>query len=290
MYEFSRGKYDILLCTTIIESGLDLPNVNTILIDDANRLGLAQLYQLRGRVGRGAVRAYAYLLHNRNRITETAQQRLEAIFQATELGSGFQIALRDLEIRGAGNVLGSEQSGHIAAIGFQLYSRLMGEAVAALKRGMGIDDETTQSRIITVQIDIPLSASIPETYLSDIETRLAIYERITHLKTNDEITELQEELQDRYGPPPPLVKQLLTIVLLKILAYNANIQKISTSAKMIHIHSHTGITTKQKQLINSLNFDGVLVGPEQIRIDRIEAGDEWLQLLENILRKINTQN
>ena len=289
MYEFSRGKYDILLCTTIIESGLDLPNVNTILIDDANKFGLAQLYQLRGRVGRGAVRAYAYLLHDRTRITEIAQQRLEAIFQATELGSGFQIALRDLEIRGAGNVLGSEQSGHIAAIGFQLYSRLMGEAVAALKRGIGIDDENTQSRKLTVQIDIPLSASIPETYLSDIETRLAIYERITHLKTSEEITELQEELQDRYGPPPPLVKQLLTIVLLKILAYNANIQKISTSARMIHIHSHTGITTKQKQLINSFNFDGVLVGPEQIRIDRIEAGDEWLQLLENVLRKINTQ-
>ena len=164
----------------------------------------------------------------------------------------------------------------------------MGEAVAALKRGIGIDDENTQSRKLTVQIDIPLSASIPETYLSDIETRLAIYERITHLKTSEEITELQEELQDRYGPPPPLVKQLLTIVRLKILAYNANIQKISTSARMIHIHSHTGITTKQKQLINSFNFDGVLVGPEQIRIDRIEAGDEWLQLLENILRKINT--
>ena len=288
MYEFSRGTYDILLCTTIIESGLDLPNVNTILIDKANRFGLAQLYQLRGRVGRGSVRAYAHLLHDKTQnITEPAQQRLEAIFQATELGSGFQIALRDLEIRGAGNVLGSEQSGHIAAIGFQLYSRLMGEAVAALKRGLGINDETTQDQTISVQIDVPLSASIPETYLEDTETRLAIYERITHLKTTEEILELQEELNDRYGPPPPLVQQLLTVVRLKILAHNAKMQRVSTSARMLHIHSYNGLTTGQKQLVNSLNLKCIFVGPEQIRIDRIEAGSDWLQILEQVLRELD---
>ena len=163
----------------------------------------------------------------------------------------------------------------------------MGEAVAALKRGLGINDETTQDHTISVQIDIPLSASIPETYLADTETRLAIYERITHLKTTGEILELQEELKDRYGPPPPLVQQLLTVVRLKILAHNAKMQKVSTSARMLHIHSYSGITTGQKQLINSLNLKCVFVGPEQIRIDRIEAGSDWLQFLEQVLRKLD---
>ncbi|MBK9546283.1 MAG: hypothetical protein IPO51_10660 [Dehalococcoidia bacterium] len=124
MMEFGAGEHDILVCTTIIESGLDIPNANTIIINDANTLGLAQLYQLRGRVGRSANRAYAYLLYDKDRtMSETAQKRLEAIFEATELGAGFQIALRDLEIRGAGNVLGTEQSGHIAAVGFDMYSK-----------------------------------------------------------------------------------------------------------------------------------------------------------------------
>ena len=139
MLDFARGAIDVLVCTTIIESGLDIPNVNTIIINQADRLGLAQLYQLRGRVGRGASRAYAYLFYDRHRsLTEPAQKRLQAIFEATELGAGFQIALRDLEIRGAGNLLGAEQSGHIGAVGFDLYTRLLADAVEetkALQRG-----------------------------------------------------------------------------------------------------------------------------------------------------------
>ena len=134
MLDFAHGEIDVLVCTTIIESGLDIPNANTIIINQADRLGLAQLYQLRGRVGRGAVRAYAYLLYDRAAPSrETAQQRLQAIFEATELGAGFQIAMRDLEIRGAGNLLGAEQSGHMAAVGFDLYVRLLAEAVERLK-------------------------------------------------------------------------------------------------------------------------------------------------------------
>src|SRR4029079_8422160 len=131
---FSHGEMDVLVCTTIIESGLDIPNANTIIINQANRLGLAQLYQLRGRVGRGAVRAYAYLLYDKaSALSEVAQHRLQAVFEATELGAGYQIAMRDLEIRGAGNLLGAEQSGHIAAIGFDLYVRLLAEAVERVK-------------------------------------------------------------------------------------------------------------------------------------------------------------
>ena len=180
MLDFVRGGIDVLVCTTIIESGLDIPNVNTIIINQADRLGLAQLYQLRGRVGRGAFRAYAYVLYDRGRVlTEPAQKRLQTIFEATELGAGFQIALKDLEIRGAGNLLGAEQSGQIGAVGFDLYVRLLAEAVErlkALQRGEKPPLPATARPAVT--LDLPLTAHIPHSYVPDLNLRLALYQRL----------------------------------------------------------------------------------------------------------------
>src|SRR5207245_5759382 len=173
MREFVRGKTHALVCTTIIESGLDIPNVNTIIINQADKLGLGQLYQLRGRVGRGAHRAYAYLFYDRQaRLTETARQRLQTIFEATELGAGFQIALRDLEIRGAGNLLGAEQSGFMAAVGFDLYVRLLSGAVERMRALLAGETPPDEEGSPEVTIDLPLSAHLPPSYVADLNVRL----------------------------------------------------------------------------------------------------------------------
>ena len=286
MVEFGAGEYDVLLCTTIIESGLDLPNVNTIIINNANQFGLAQLYQLRGRVGRSANRAFAYFLYDRNRaISETAQKRLAAIFEAAELGSGFQIALRDLEIRGAGNLLGAEQSGHIAAVGFDLFSKLVGEAVESLRGGLEGGDGGP-SLPPAPRVDLPVSASIPERYVADMETRLAIYERVAQLESPRGVAEMEEELRDRFGEPPPLVQNLLGVALLKAVGRQAGVERISTSPESFHLRLRGGTTHQHQQAVAGLGVPGVRVGPEQVRIPREQAGTEWMPLLVRMLRAL----
>jgi len=286
MMEFSAGDYDVLVCTTIIESGLDIPNVNTIIIDQANQLGLAQLYQLRGRVGRGANRAFAYLLYNRDRaIGETAQRRLEAIFEATELGAGFQIALRDLEIRGAGNVLGTEQSGHIAAVGFELYSKLVGEVVTTLKAALHPEEQSGPPPLRPVpSVDLPLSAHIPDSYVAEIHTRLALYERIANIETVGQVAEMQAELRDRFGAVPLAVDNLLYVQLLKSVARHANVESIKTDELIFHLRVRNGVTPEQRKRVEALGLPGLLVGPNQIRVDRVTHGQDWIPLLVRILR------
>ena len=222
----------MLVCTTIIESGLDIPNANTILINRSDRLGLAQMYQLRGRVGRGANRAYAYFLHDRNtRVSETAYKRLQAILEASELGAGFTIAMRDLEIRGAGELLGTRQHGHIAAIGFDLYCRLLAQAVDELK------DESP--RVLTVgerrytlplernvTIMLPLDASLPAGYVADETLRLQLYRRLAEMTTLDEIEAIRAELLDRFGPLPVLAQNLLYQLQLKAMALEARVEAV----------------------------------------------------------------
>ena len=219
MLNFVDGRSAVLVCTTIIESGLDIPNVNTIIIHRADKLGLAQLYQLRGRVGRNASLAYAYLLYDRQaRLTETAQRRLQTIFEATELGAGFQIALRDLEIRGAGNLLGAEQSGHMAAVGFELYCHLLSQAVERL-RALKAGEAPPPPRAETeVNIDLPLSAHLPESYVPDLNLRLALYQRMAQMESVAQVDELAQELTDRFQEPPPLARNLLYVVRLRVLA------------------------------------------------------------------------
>ena len=201
MIAFAAGRADVLVCTTIIESGLDIPNANTIIIDRADTLGLAQLYQLRGRVGRSSRRAYAYLLYRRReRLSDEARKRLQAIFNASELGAGFQIALSDLEIRGAGNILGGEQSGHMAAVGFDLYSRLLAEAVEERKAGR--EHRAPIVEVPQAVVDLPLEAHLPDDYVPDEAQKLELYRRLARARTAGDLAAFRQEVIDRFGPMP----------------------------------------------------------------------------------------
>ena len=227
MVDFIRGEVDVLVCTTIIQSGLDIPNANTLIIDRADRFGLSQLYQLRGRVGRAAQRAYTYLLIPRGRrITEAAGKRLKAILEASELGAGFRVAMRDLEIRGTGNILGPEQSGHVHAVGFELYSQLLNEAVAEIK-GDKDHIRPVDGRARDIRVNLPLSARIPESYISHLPTRLSIYQRLTRVQGRDEVEDIGQELRDRFGPLPQDVTNLLYLVDLKLLARDSGVGSIA---------------------------------------------------------------
>ena len=214
MIDFLEKKYDILVCTTIIEIGLDIPNVNTIIIDDAHKFGLSQLYQLRGRVGRSDRRAYAYFLYPSYRsISDTAKKRLQAIKEFSELGSGFKLAMRDLEIRGAGNLLGKEQHGSVGEVGFNLYCRLLEEAIKELREEK---EGKEKEKEITPVIDIKIDAYIPGGYIPDLKQRVLIYKKLADIKDLEGLERTKEELKDRYGIYPREARNLLEIIYLKI--------------------------------------------------------------------------
>jgi transcription-repair coupling factor (superfamily II helicase) len=226
MMTFADGAADVLVCTTIIESGLDIPNANTIVIDRADTLGLAQLYQLRGRVGRSSRRAYAYLLYRRReRLSDEARKRLQAIFNASELGAGFQIALSDLEIRGAGNILGGEQSGHMAAVGFDLYSRMLAEAVEVQKA----DLEGRAAILAPPQavLDLPLEAHLPTEYVPDVAQKLELYRRLARARTPDDLAAFRQEVTDRFGAMPKPVARLVEVAELRLAAEAAGVSSVS---------------------------------------------------------------
>lgn len=229
MMDFLHGKHQVFLCTTIIESGLDMPNVNTIIVDQADKMGLAQLYQLRGRVGRSNRIAYAYLTYRPDKIiTETAQKRLNAIREFNELGSGMKIALRDLEIRGAGNILGPEQHGHIHAVGFDLYCRLLEQETARL-RGHQPRPE------LNTQMDIDVDYYIPDTYIPDSGTKMRVYRRLLLAVEPGDVEEIRSELQDRFGPPPPPVENFLQIASLRIQARGKDIKALRRKGNQVEI-------------------------------------------------------
>jgi transcription-repair coupling factor (superfamily II helicase) len=222
MIDFWTHSYDVLVATTIIESGLDLPKVNTLIVERADLLGLAQLYQLRGRVGRSSQRAYAYLFHPTDQsLTEEAHRRLEAIGEATDLGSGFQLALRDLEIRGAGSILGEIQSGHIAAVGFDLYSELVAEAVSEME-GRPVEEAGPPE----VRIDLPVDAHIPETYIEDQELRLEAYRRLAATTTDAEVDDVVAEWVDRFGQLPDEAGSLISLARLRVEAIRVRLTEI----------------------------------------------------------------
>ncbi|MDR0308016.1 MAG: transcription-repair coupling factor [Chitinispirillales bacterium] len=223
MKEFIAGRYDILLSTVIIENGLDIPNVNTIIINRADTFGLSQLYQLRGRVGRSSEQAYAYFLTPPfKQVSEASLKRLKALEQYTDLGSGFQIAMRDLEIRGAGNILGNRQHGFIAAVGFDLYCKLLQEAVDELKGGREGSQKLPETRL-----EIPLQAYIPTEYIADGSTRISIYQEMSSLSTVDELAETERTLSDRFGPLPESVRALILMMKLKILGQLCGCARVS---------------------------------------------------------------
>jgi transcription-repair coupling factor (superfamily II helicase) len=226
MLRFVAGEVDVLVCTSIIESGLDIPNANTLVVERADRFGLAQLYQLRGRVGRGAQRAYAYFFHGRvTRLTHEARQRLETMRETAELGAGYTIAMRDLEIRGAGDILGTRQSGQIAAVGFDLYTRLLARAVQEMRArrdGLPPPPEPLGS----VRIDLPIPARLPEEYVPDVGLRLQIYRRMADLGSMEQIDGMEQELADRFGPLPSDAQNLMYQLRLKALARDAGVTTI----------------------------------------------------------------
>jgi transcription-repair coupling factor (superfamily II helicase) len=230
MLDFGDAKTNVLVCTTIIESGLDIPTVNTMLVERADLLGLSQMYQLRGRVGRAHERAYAYLFFPPQRsLTEQAHERLKTIAENTGLGSGFRIAMKDLEIRGAGNLLGAEQHGHISEVGFDLYVKLVASAVDEMK-GLPWQDEAE------VRIDLPLEAYIPKDYVADENLRLEAYRRIAAARTEEDIAEVRAELEDRYGAPVPApVEALFEIAALRRIMISAGVTEAATVAKMLRI-------------------------------------------------------
>jgi transcription-repair coupling factor (superfamily II helicase) len=219
--QFWEHESDVLVCTTIVESGLDMPTVNTLVVDRADILGLAQLYQLRGRVGRRGQRAYAYLLYPRDRaLTEEAYERLKTIGEFTDLGSGFKIAMRDLEIRGAGNLLGGEQSGHIAAVGFDLYVEMVTEAVGELTGEV-------REQPAEVQVDLPVTAHLPRDYIARDDVRMEAYRRLAAVTTPADVDDVRSEWEDRYGPPPPPAVALLDVARLRVACLRLGIRAVS---------------------------------------------------------------
>jgi transcription-repair coupling factor (superfamily II helicase) len=228
MVDFWEKRFDVLVCTTIVESGLDVSNANTMIIERADMLGLSQLHQLRGRVGRGRERAYAYFLYPPDKaLTETAHDRLSTIAQHTELGGGMHVAMKDLEIRGAGNLLGGEQSGHISDVGFDLYVRLVGEAVAEFK-GEGTDADERD-----VTVELPLEAHLPHDYVPSERLRLEMYKRLAAVRSESDVDELRVELIDRYGEPPAVAALLLDVALLRVRLRAAGITEVTAAGSNI---------------------------------------------------------
>jgi transcription-repair coupling factor (superfamily II helicase) len=301
MVRFVNREIDILVSTTIIESGLDIPNANTLIVDRADWFGLAQLYQLRGRVGRGARRAYAYFFHPPWRgLTADAKARLETIASQTELGAGYTIAMRDLEIRGAGDLLGMKQSGHIAAVGFDLYTRLLAQAVRARKAqkqgeqdGRPQDGRLEDDRLPAadlpeaVLIDLPLPAYIPTDYVPDSALRLRLYRRMAVLETMEEIDGMAVELADRFGPIPDPVDNLLYQLRIKSLALNSGVLAVTTDSGQIQIRLPEESISGRLHLQRYLG-QKVRVSRKAIWLTRDLPTHEWQVVLVQVLEKLQT--
>lgn len=234
--DFWHKEIDVLVCTTIVETGLDVSNANTLIVDRADRMGLSQLHQLRGRVGRGRERGYAYFLYPADKtLTETALERLRTIAANTDLGAGMQVAMKDLEIRGAGNLLGGEQSGHIAGVGFDLYVRMVSEAVTAMKKGLGLGTEDEDEAAIDedLRVELPVDATIPEEYVPHERLRLEAYTKFSAARSEEDIADVLEELTDRYGPVPEPVQRLAALSRLRALAVGLGVREIVAQGKSI---------------------------------------------------------
>jgi transcription-repair coupling factor (superfamily II helicase) len=270
MSAFYDGKYDVLLSTTIVESGLDIPAANTLIVHRADRFGLSQLYQLRGRVGRAKVRAYALLtLPAESKITLQAERRLKVLQSLDTLGAGFQLASHDLDIRGAGNLLGDEQSGHIKEVGYELYQQMLEEAVASLKAGISAPVADQWSP----QITIGMPVMIPETYVADLPVRLALYRRLAEVEDEQDIEAFAAELTDRFGTPPPEVEYLLQTVAIKSLCRRANVEKVEAGPKGVVITFRDNIFANPERLIRFIGEHG---RDAKVRPDmKVVFFDDW---------------
>ena len=250
--DFWEGKFDVLVCTTIIESGIDMPTVNTLVVERADLLGLGQLHQIRGRVGRSGSRAYAYLFHPRDKVlSEDAYERLKTIGEATELGSGFKIAMRDLEIRGAGNLLGEAQSGHIAAVGYDLYCQLVTEAVSEMK------GEEIAPIVPELKLDVATNAYLPTDYVSKEESRLDAYRRLASVTSHEHVADIRDEWIDRYGPLPEAALALIQVGELRAECHRIGLRELTVAdgrARMLPV---------------------ALKASQQMRLTRLAKSSEW---------------
>jgi transcription-repair coupling factor (superfamily II helicase) len=277
--DFWEGRFDVLVCTTIIESGIDMPTVNTLVVERADLLGLGQMHQLRGRVGRSGSRAYAYLFHPPDaRLSEEAYERLRTIGEATELGSGFKIAMRDLEIRGAGNLLGESQSGHIAAVGYDLYCQMVNEAVTEMK------GETT-TEPADVKLDVPTDAYLPEEYVPKEELRLEAYRRLASVTTPSEVDDIRAEWEDRYGPVPAPADALLAVGALRAECHRLglrDVQIVGGSARLGPIE----LKMSEELRLRRLSRDALLKAEQQQLVVPLRRGIPPAVFLVNFLREL----
>ena len=282
MLRFVAGEIDVLVCTSIIESGLDIPNANTLIIERAERFGLAQLYQLRGRVGRGAQRAYAYFFHNRlTRLTHEAHQRLETIREATHLGAGYTIAMRDLEIRGAGDILGARQSGHVAAVGFGFYTRLLARAVQEL-RAQREGQPPPPKPLGSIRIDLTIPVCLPDAYVPDVRLRLKMYRRLAELGSMAQIDEMEQELADRFGLLPEPAQNLMYQLRLKALARDAGVGTIVTEKGYLVLRASGLKYPDRKGLQRVLGGRSVV----SYRDVRLPQGRGWREELVAVLKEM----
>ena len=270
---------DVLVCTTIIETGVDVPNANTLIIDNADRMGLSQLHQLRGRVGRSTRRAYAYFTFTRGKVlSEISQKRLSAIREFTEFGSGFKIAMRDLEIRGAGNILGGEQHGHMESVGYDMYLKLLNEAVALMK------GETPEIPVEECSVDMQVQAHIPESYIDSTALRLEVYRRIAEIKTYEDSSDVVDELIDRFGEPPESVYGLIDIALLRSRATSLGITEVKQQANAILLYKEKFDMERVKRLIQGMPNKVMLSAGSRPYISVALAGKPPLDVLEDALK------
>lgn len=284
MVDFVEGKYDLLLSTNIVESGLDISNVNTIFINNAHKFGLADLYQLRGRVGRGPRQAYAYLLvPEGEKLTEEAKTRLRIIEELQELGSGIHIANYDLELRGAGNILGREQSGNIELVGFELYTRLLEQTIRELKA------EKREEETLSPEIVIPIDAYIPESYVDDATQKLLLYKRLSKVGSYEELEEMEREMEDRFGALPAPTRNLLTIISLKVFLLRLGIRRIEYSPGFITITVTDRTPLRMDRLLSLAKKDGRVIKllPENKIVVRFQGGPfEAIEVAKNVLKDI----
>ena len=254
LYDFINGEIDVLVATTIIETGIDIPNVNTMIIHDSDTLGLSQLYQLRGRVGRSSRNAYAFLMYKRDKVLkEVAEKRLEAIKEFTDLGSGFKIAMKDLEIRGAGNLLGKVQHGHMAAVGYDLYCKMLNESVKQLK---GLPMEATDFDTI---LNMDVNAYIPVEYIMNETQKLDIYKRISYIENDEECEDMRTELQDRFGKLPLPAQNLLRISLLRARAHRLYVEEIRAQKDGIELFMNREAKIKSENIPALLERAGGMI-------------------------------
>jgi transcription-repair coupling factor (superfamily II helicase) len=287
--DFKDHKFDVLVSSTIIENGIDLPNANTLLVNHSEKFGLAQLYQLRGRIGRGKVQAYAYFLYHGQRLKLDAKRRLKAIVEASELGSGFQIAMKDLEIRGAGEILGAKQHGVINVVGVSHFIRMLNKAVEDLNAGKMAEKSDEPEDI---SVELPLTCYIPDSYIVSSKDKISVYQKMAGADTFEYLNELKEEVVEDYGKMPKEVMNLFKVIELKIYAKKAGVLKVK--AENVHLGKEKQVIiltlskrVKPENIMNLLeHYPGWQISGTKLQMGVSDMGMQWLEVLEDSLVKL----